>query len=134
MDEPTALRLKKAMEYRQMKQIELVEATGIGKSAISQYLSGKIVPKQDKIYLIAKALGVNEGWLMGYNIPMERSKIPLAQQDEKDIAKIIEQMKERLSQNDLVFEGKPVTPENIQAILAGIQVGLEMAKKQIEKK
>lgn len=134
MDEPTALRLKKAMEYRQMKQIELVEATGIGKSAISQYLSGKIVPKQDKIYLIAKALGVNEGWLMGYNIPMERSKMPLAQQDEKDIAKIIEQMKERLSQNDLVFEGKPVTPENIQAILAGIQVGLEMAKKQIEKK
>lgn len=134
MDEPTALRLKKAMEYRQMKQIELVEVTGIGKSAISQYLSGKIVPKQDKIYLIAKALGVNEGWLMGYNIPMERSKIPLAQQDEKDIAKIIEQMKERLSQNDLVFEGKPVTPENIQAILAGIQVGLEMAKKQIENK
>ncbi len=40
-------RLKKAMNIRRIKQVELVEKTGISKSAISQYLSGAFVPKQD---------------------------------------------------------------------------------------
>lgn len=72
LDETTSIRLKKALSLRNMKQTDLVEKTGIGKSAISQYLSGKIVPKQDKIYLIAQALDVNESWLMGYNVEMDR--------------------------------------------------------------
>lgn len=60
MEESTAIRLKKALTLRNMKQVELSEKSKIGKSAISQYLSGKVVPKQDKIYLMAKALNVNE--------------------------------------------------------------------------
>lgn len=42
--EPCNKRIKQALELRGMKQTDLVEATGIGKSAISQYLSGKYVP------------------------------------------------------------------------------------------
>lgn len=65
-------RLRMAMNINDMKQIELAEKTGIGKSAISQYCSGKYEPKQKGIYLIAKALNVNEAWLMGHDVPMER--------------------------------------------------------------
>lgn len=72
MEETTALRLRKALNIRSMKQMELSEKTSIGKSAISQYLSGKVIPKQDKIYLMAKALDVNEAWLMGYDVKMNR--------------------------------------------------------------
>lgn len=72
MEETTALRLRKALNIRSMKQAELSEKTTIGKSAISQYLSGKVIPKQDKIYLMAKALDVNEAWLMGYDVKMSR--------------------------------------------------------------
>lgn len=61
----TAIRLRLAIGKNNMKQIELSEKTGIPKSAISQYLSGKVRPKQDKVYLMAKALGVSELWLMG---------------------------------------------------------------------
>lgn len=61
----TATRLRLALGKSNMKQIELAEKTGIPKSAISQYLSGKIKPKQDKVYLMAKALDVSELWLMG---------------------------------------------------------------------
>ncbi|WP_243124926.1 hypothetical protein [Clostridium cuniculi] len=36
-------------------------------------MSGKYTPKQNNIYLIAEALNVNEAWLMGYDVPMERT-------------------------------------------------------------
>lgn len=65
-------RIKKGLEIRHMKQSELVEKTGIGKSSISTYLSGAYEPKQRNIYKIAKALDVNEAWLMGLDVPMER--------------------------------------------------------------
>lgn len=64
--------MKEALEIRNMKQADLVEKTGIGKSSISTYLTGSYEPKQRNIYKIAKALDVNEAWLMGNDVPMER--------------------------------------------------------------
>lgn len=72
MKESTSKRMKKAMDIRGMKQVDLVEKTGLGKSAISQYISGKYESKQKAVYLIAKALDVNEVWLMGHDVPMDR--------------------------------------------------------------
>lgn len=63
-------RLRYAMDLRGFKQIDLVNMTGIGKSSISQYLSGNYEAKQDKIFLLAKALDVDPAWLMGKNVPM----------------------------------------------------------------
>lgn len=67
-----ANRIKKGLEMRNMKQSELVEKTKIGKSSISTYISGAYEPKQRNIYKIASALDVNEAWLMGYDVPMEK--------------------------------------------------------------
>lgn len=69
----TAERLKIAMELRNMKQVDLVERTGIGKSSISTYISGEYLPKQRNIYKLAQALNVSETWLMGFDVEMERS-------------------------------------------------------------
>lgn len=69
-----AERIRQGLELRRMKQSELVEATGIGKSSISTYISGAYEPKQKNIYLIAKALDVNEAWLMGHDVPIDREK------------------------------------------------------------
>lgn len=71
MQSTTQARLKEALRARNMLPIELARRSRIGKSAISQYLSGKVTPKQDKIYKLAQALKVNEPWLMGYNEPMD---------------------------------------------------------------
>lgn len=67
-----AQRIKQGLEIRNMKQIDLVNQTGIGKSSISTYLSGDYMPKQKNIYLMAKALNVSEAWLMGLDVEMER--------------------------------------------------------------
>lgn len=68
-----AQRLAEGLEIRNMKQIELSEKTGISRGAISSYLTGRWEPKQNNIYLIAKALNVNEAWLMGYDVPYQKS-------------------------------------------------------------
>ena len=63
-----------ALSLRGMKQSELCARTGIPKSAVSQYISGEFKPKQDRVFLIAQALNVDEAWLMGYDVPMEPAK------------------------------------------------------------
>ena len=68
-----ANRLQKAMNLKNMKQVDLVKKTNIDKSLISNYLKGKYKTKQDNLYLLAKILNVSEAWLMGYDVPMERN-------------------------------------------------------------
>ena len=67
-----AFRICKAMQIRNMRQVDLSLKTGIPKSAISQYCSGSFSPKQKRLFLIAQALNVDEAWLMGLDVPMER--------------------------------------------------------------
>lgn len=65
-------RLEKALIIRNMKPVELHEKTGISESLLSKYLSNNAVARQKKLTLIADALDVNEVWLMGYDVPMEK--------------------------------------------------------------
>ena len=69
--EPCAIRLEKAIAIRKMKQTELAEITGIPRSAISHYIKGSFEPKQDRVFVIARALDVDPVWLMGFDVPME---------------------------------------------------------------
>ncbi len=67
-------RIEKALLIRQMKQSELSKLAKVPKSSLSLYIKGAYEPKQDKIYAMAVALNVDEAWLMGYDVPMERAK------------------------------------------------------------
>lgn len=68
----TSNRLKQAMDMREMKQVDIIERTGISKGALSSYLSGRYVPKQNNIHALAVALDVSESWLMGYDVDPHR--------------------------------------------------------------
>ena len=65
-------RLKEALRLREIKAVELSRRTGIDKASISQWTNGTYEAKQEGVYKLAKALNVNEAWLMGYDAPMER--------------------------------------------------------------
>ena len=71
----TSDRLKQAMEMKNMKQADLVRATGIDKGSISLYVSGKYSPKGDKLYKLATALGVSSAWLSGFNVSINAFQI-----------------------------------------------------------
>lgn len=76
MESTFSERLNEAMQIRNIKQTELSERTGIDKSKLSSYMSGRYKAKQDGIYILAKALNVSEAWLMGFDVPMERKLLP----------------------------------------------------------
>jgi transcriptional regulator with XRE-family HTH domain len=69
--ETVSERIKEALVIRGMRQVDIVEKTGIGKSSICTYISGEYVPKHKNQCKIAKALNVCEDWLAGYDVPME---------------------------------------------------------------
>lgn len=71
--ETLANRLREAMQAADKRQADLMRETGLDRGAISSYLSGKYEPKQKAIYKLAQALDVSEAWLLGYDVPMQRS-------------------------------------------------------------
>lgn len=77
--ETTSSRLKQIMSERKLRQVDILnmakpfcEKFGVKleKNDLSQYVSGKVEPKQDKITVLGLALNVSEAWLMGYDVPM----------------------------------------------------------------
>ena len=66
-------RLREALANNNMKPIDLSKKTGIPKSMVSYYLSGKSEPKSDRVFAISQALGISEAWLLGYDVPMTRT-------------------------------------------------------------
>lgn len=74
-----AQRLTEAMRQRGLKQIDVVRRAPqygihLGKSHVSQYVSGKTVPRADTARALAAMLGVNQAWLQGESDTMAPSR------------------------------------------------------------
>ncbi len=67
-------RLKEAMAKAGVSAAELSRLTGISKAGISQYTSGKYIPKPDALFKISSALGVSQNHLMGHSERGERAR------------------------------------------------------------
>ena len=65
-------RIKQGLEIREITQTQLAARANIDKGQLSSYISGKYKPRQNNIDALAAALNVNEAWLMGFDVPMER--------------------------------------------------------------
>lgn len=110
-------RLKQAMEYRNVKPAELSKLTNIGKSSISQWLSGKYSAKQDKIFVIAKALNVNPSWLIGANVPMSNETLPdkifnlSSKLDEKRQTNVYNYTEQQYNEQNNIIQMPELTPE-----------------------
>ena len=121
--EPCATRIKKALSLRKMTQTELCAKTKISKSSMSEYMSGKYVPRQDKVFIIAKALNVDPVWLWGYDVPME-------QQDQPEVKKIPLTEAELNEGEKLLLQLFRQIPEDRQPeALDLLRVALRMQKK-----
>lgn len=77
----TAERLKSIMKTRHLRQVDILEMAKpycekynvrLGSNDLSQYVTGKVIPGQDKLTILGLALGVTETWLMGYDVPPDR--------------------------------------------------------------
>ena len=111
--EKTAMRLREALNNKNMRPQDLANLSGVNKASISQYLNGSHAPSNISSGKMAKVLGVSAPWLMGFDV--SSSDTP----DEKNpevIAKAMEFYKQY----------KSLTPENqvaFQTLLKNLQSG-----------
>lgn len=112
-------RLKQALELRDLKPTKLSELSNINKSTISQYIQGVYQPKRARIELFAKILNVNEAWLIGYDVPMERNK-----QDDRFLSlnsKGRKQYENFLNEATMYFNDEKISLEDKEKIFQSLQ-------------
>ena len=122
MKETTAQRLAQIMSERNLRQVDILRnsekyqrelGVKLGKSALSQYVSGKSVPDQDKLVLLAKTLNVSASWLMGYDVAESSDDIPETSIDLST-----------LRDNVVLFDGKPLSDDDVNKIAQIIELSL----------
>ena len=120
----TSKRIQEGMELRGLKQADLVEKTGISKGALSSYISGRYVPKQNNTFLIAKALNVNEAWLMGADVPMERIDTTAENQtrDQKELNEIYIQLSSNNRERVLTYSKSLLSTQQLDDELLAAHV------------
>jgi len=67
-----AERLRELLDIKRITQAELCRQTGISKSSMSHYVKGDWEGKQDSVYAISRAMCIDEAWLMGFDVPMDK--------------------------------------------------------------
>lgn len=119
----TAERLKSIMSERNLKQVDIVamckpycERYGVkmNKSDLSQYVAGKSEPSQDKLVVLAMALGVQESWLMGFDVPAKKEK-PVS----------IDELNLSDSKRELLIFAESVPEEKAARVLQAMKLFLE---------
>lgn len=78
----TSKRLQQLMFEQNLKQVDILTKAKpycekydirLGKNDLSQYVSGKVEPGSEKLTILGLALNVSEVWLMGYDVPPDRT-------------------------------------------------------------
>lgn len=126
-------RVKELCKERKIPISKLEKDLGFSNGYIGQLRKG--VFPSDRLILIADYLKVSADYLMTGETPSEKKEVSLTPRDERDIEKILDQTREQLlSQEGLMFDGQPASPEAVESILSAMQVGMELAKKKNKEK
>jgi transcriptional regulator with XRE-family HTH domain len=118
------------MKLNDKTQSDLINDLNFNKSAVSTWCNGTRLPRMDKVESLAQYFNINRSDLIE-----EKPPDTLTTRDERDIEKILDQTREQLlSQEGLMFDGKPASPEAVESIISAMQIGMEMAKKKNKEK
>ena len=80
----TAQRIREIMRERGLRQVDILQMAepisrkyniDLTKGNLAMYVTGRVLPGQDKLLILAEALDVSEAWLMGYDVPKERKAL-----------------------------------------------------------
>lgn len=111
----------------------LEKELGFARSSINKF--NKNNPGVDKLQQIADLLDVSVDYLMTGKETPENREITLTARDSREITKILDDTrKQLLSQEGLMFDGDPASPEAIESIISAMQIGMELAKKKNKEK
>ena len=127
-EETFAKRLKTSMENQGKKQIDLIrmaQERGIklGKSHMSQYISGKNIPRADILHFLADVLTVDEDWLRNGTCDI---KLYSGANDSKSICaggEVMREFKKSTKLDNVLYDVRgPVVDEAARMEQAGTQI------------
>ncbi|HFI0028309.1 TPA: helix-turn-helix domain-containing protein [Streptococcus suis] len=122
------------MLERNLRQVDILEKSKpyqrelgvkMGRSALSQYVTGKSKPDDKKLSLLSKTLDVSETWLMGYDVPRDRenknspTKEPTPTIDFKEMAA-----------ESMSYDGMPLNDEDIDLIASILETRMKSRNKE----
>lgn len=113
-------RIREILNHFQINQTEFCKRTGVQKSALSNYLTGNRLPRQDQLFKIADSFNISAAWLMGYDVPMQydRSTILIHAEDDKKAHFEYFGNEERLKlYTTLISAAEHCTPDQINVII-----------------
>ena len=139
----TKERLEYLMEVRHLRQADILRmarpycllyGVKLDKNHLSQYLSGKSVPRQDKLSILSMALHVSEAWLMGYDVPMDtdmpevQSNISYALAEEKK--DILQDAQQTDTEKWLIDKIRTLNTDQLNEVLDHINAMLQDSSKR----
>lgn len=129
--EVMAKNIKYYLRANGVSQTDMCNTLGFKMSTVSDWLHARTYPRIDKIELMANYFGIEKSDLVENKEPQNS----LNHRDTKQIEKILQETREKLtSQEGLMFDGDPASPEAIDSILNAMEIGMEMAKKKNKEK
>ena len=126
----TSERLKQLMSERNLRQVDILEKSKpfqkqlgvkMGRSALSQYVTGKSKPDDKKLYLLSKTLDVSEAWLMGYDVDIKRvpdEERGTTQNEHPEILTIYNQLEEPKQEKVLDYAKEQLEEQNNSKIVS----------------
>lgn len=119
-------RIENLRKQQGISQGKLEKELGFSNGSISKWKNS--MPTSERLQKVADYFCVTTNYLLTGNEELQQKKA-LSLKDEHDIEEILRQTEEQLlSQEGLMFDGKPASPEAIESILSAMRIGMEMAK------
>lgn len=101
---------------------------GFGRGSIGKLKNGSTSVK--RLQKIADYFGVTLEYLTTGSNASSEGTVTLTSKDKKDISSILADTEELLKQDGLMFDGNPVSSEEIESIISAMKIGMEIAKQK----
>lgn len=118
-------RLKLLRKGRGYTQQQLADCLGISASAVGMYEQGRRQPDPDILCRMAEVLRVRVDYLVGREdgILPEEGAAP----EEQDLTELIDEIRARLLRSSgLMFNGRPLTPQELQSIADAMEWSMKV--------
>jgi transcriptional regulator with XRE-family HTH domain len=130
------VRLKKLRGKR--SQEDIAEKIGISRARLSHYETGRSEPDWETLKKIADFYNVSTDFIL-YGNKEKSTPQDFTENDERDIAKRMEEIKKDLTSEDgLMFNGEPMSEEAVESFLEAMEYAVRQTqrinKKYIPKK
>lgn len=125
-------------EQKNMSQVELSELMDLNKNVMGRIERGERPLRDNEILRLAKIFNVSTDLILGKQDAMdtleEENYWSYVEQTEKDVAKQIESLIERVEEEtDLYFYDERITPDERRLLSSILEVGVRVAKEKGQK-